>query len=153
MKLRQLVLNASFCSAYLRPYCPIVPKLCRAEFIIRSPDISTRSSKATVRTKKLFSHLELTPLSVQRELVEPHRTDERDVGGLRIEDDVGRRYPESGQLVQHVDDFVRLEVVDEDVGQPKVFDELEVHGDHDVGVVGVVDPRQGLLPSELGIEM
>ena len=150
VKLRQLVLNASFCSAYLRPYCPKIMSGRIYKTVTRYFYAKQQSDSAN---KKLFSHLELTPLSVQRELVEPHRTDERDVGGLRIEDDVSRRYPESGQLVQHVDDFVRLEVVDEDVGQPKVFDELEVHGDHDVGVVGVVDPRQGLLPSELGIEM
>ncbi len=45
--------------------------------------------------------------------------------------------PEAGQLWKNIDDLVGLEVVDEDVGDPEVLDELQVHGDV-LGVGGVV---------------
>ena len=35
--------------------------------------------------------------------------------------------PQPGQLGEHVDDLEGLEVVDEDVGHPKVVDQLQVH--------------------------
>ena len=63
-------------------------------------------------------------LGVQRKLVEPHGTNEGDVGCLTVEDILLGVYPQSGQLGQHVNHLVRLQVVDEDVGHPEVFDKL-----------------------------
>ena len=75
------------------------------------------------------AHLELAALGVQGELVEAHGADEGDVGGLAVHHRPTCVDPEAGQLGEHVDDLVGLEVVDEDVGDPEVLDKLQVHGD------------------------
>ena len=73
--------------------------------------------------------------------------------GLRVEHDLRGRDPQPGQFVEDVDDFVSLEVVDENVGQPEVLDELQVDGHVDICIIGHVDARPGLLPAELGLEV
>ena len=70
---------------------------------------------------------ECTNLRVQWEGVEAHGADEGDVRGLRVEDGVLGRDPQPRVLGQHLDHLERLEVVDEDVGQPQVLDQLQVH--------------------------
>ena len=85
---------------------------------------------------------ELAGLRVQGELVKSHRADEGDVGGLAVQHVLVRVYPQARQLWQHVDHFIRLEVVDENVGQPEVLDELQVHGHHHV-LCRVVWPKWG----------
>ena len=85
---------------------------------------------------------ELAGLRVQGKLVKPHRADEGDVGGLAVQHVLVRVYPQARQLWQHVDHFIRLEVVDENVGQPEVLDELQVHRHHHV-LCRVVWPKRG----------
>lgn len=65
-------------------------------------------------------------LRVQWEGVEAHRAYERDVRGLRVQDGVLGRHPQPRVLRQHLDHFERLEIVNEDVGQPQVLDQLQV---------------------------
>ena len=65
-------------------------------------------------------------LRVQWEGVEAHRAYECDVRRLRVHDGVLGRDPEPRVLRQHLDHLERLEIVDEDVGQPQVLDELQV---------------------------
>ena len=35
--------------------------------------------------------------------------------------------PKSGQLWEDIDDFKRLQIVDENIGKPQVVDQLKVH--------------------------
>ena len=78
-------------------------------------------------------------LSIQRKVVKPHGTDEVDVGGLRVHYLFISRDPQTRVLWQHLHNLhslldnedsnnIRhlegLEVVDEDVGQPELFDQL-----------------------------
>lgn len=95
-------------------------------------------------------YLKLAPLLIQWKLVEPHWTDECDVGGLAVHHRTAGVDPQTGQLGQHVNHFVSLQVVDEDVGDPEILDELQRHGYvlGQGGVVGVgrVDVEPSLLP-------
>ena len=69
-------------------------------------------------------------LSVERKLVKPHGTDEGDVGGLAVQHVLVCVNPETRQLWKNVYHFVGFEIVDENVGHPKVFDEFKIHGHH-----------------------
>ena len=75
---------------------------------------------------------DLTHLCVQWKRVKSHRADESDVRGLGVEDVVLRGDPEAGVLGQNLHDFESLEIVDENVGQPKLVDQLQVHRDQSV---------------------
>ena len=69
-------------------------------------------------------------LSVERKLVKPHGTDEGDVGGLAVQHVLVRVYPQTRQLWKNIYHFVCFEIVDENVGHPKIFDEFKIHGHH-----------------------
>ena len=69
---------------------------------------------------------ELAGLRVKGELVEPHRADEGDVGGLAVQHVLVRVDPQARQLRQHVDHFVGFQVVDKNVRQPQVLDKLQL---------------------------
>ena len=85
---------------------------------------------------------ELAGLRVKGELVEPHRADEGDVGGLAVQHVLVRVDPQARQLRQHVDHFVGFQVVDKNVRQPQVLDKLQVHGDHHL-LRGVIAGSEG----------
>ena len=94
---------------------------------------------------------ELAGLSVKGELVEPHRADEGDVGGLAVQHVLVRVDPQARQLRQHVDHFVGFQVVDKNVRQPQVLDKLQVHGDHHL-LRGVVAGSEGGAKGGLHLE-
>lgn len=72
---------------------------------------------------------------VQREVVEPHGTPERDVGLLTVEDLITVHNEQSGELCEDCEHIDPLEEVDVDVRNPELIDELDVHSD--IGIVRV----------------
>ena len=64
--------------------------------------------------------MKLACLSVERKGIEDHGTDEGDVGGLAVVNPLLGIHPEPRQLRQHFYCLESLEVVDEDVWDPKV---------------------------------
>ena len=97
---------------------------------------------------RVGSHLELTDLKitflkvclgnsmmdlgVERKVIESHGTDEVDVGGLRVHDLLISGDPQPRVFRQHLHHLERLQVVDEDVRQPKLFDQLQVDGNESI---------------------
>ena len=76
------------------------------------------------------ANLEFTDLCVKGEGVKEHGADEGDVGGLAVEHGLLRGYPQAGQLRQHVDHFISLEIVNENIWNPEIFYKFQVHGNH-----------------------
>ena len=114
-----------------------------------------------VTSPSICLFLFLSYLRVEGKRVESHRAYEGDMRGLRVHDVFTSRDPEPGVFAQHLDHLESLEIVDENVGQPELVDELEVHRDHrrlvDVAhVENVVEERVGdsqsrLLPKHVEI--
>ena len=64
-------------------------------------------------------YLKLAYLSVKREEVEDHGTDEGDVGGLAVVDPLPPVYPQSGQLGEDRDCAESFQVVNKYIGNPE----------------------------------
>ena len=71
-------------------------------------------------------------LGIEREVIESHGTDEVDVGGLRVHDLLISGDPQPRVFRQHLHHLECLQVVDEDVRQPKLFDQLQVDGNESI---------------------
>ena len=72
-------------------------------------------------------HLELAPLGVQGEGVKQHWADEGDAGGLAVVDPLPGVYPQSGQFGENINCFECFQVVNENIGNPEVFYQLQIH--------------------------
>ena len=131
----------------------LTPALCWTEWTSSWTSHKSRSQPGTCRSEEftLIKWIERTKLliylSIQRKVIKPHGTDEVDVGGLRVHDLFISRDPQTRVLWQHLHNLhtlldsedsnnIRhlegLEVVDEDVGQPELFDQLQVDGNESV---------------------
>ena len=76
---------------------------------------------------KANTHLEFTDLRVKGEGVEEHGADECDVGGLAVVHPLPGVYPQPSKLGQNINSFKCFQVVDEDVGNPEAFNQLQVY--------------------------
>ena len=53
-----------------------------------------------------------------------------DMCSLTVKDDSVRIYPKSSKFGQDIYHFVSFQIVNENVGEPEIFDKLQVHGNH-----------------------
>ena len=71
-------------------------------------------------------YLKFAPLGIQGEGVKQHGADEGDAGGLAVVDPLLGVYPKTGKFGEDVNCFECLQVVDENIGNPKAFYQLQV---------------------------
>ena len=72
-------------------------------------------------------NLKFADLCVKWEGVKEHGANEGDVGGLAVVDPLGAIYPQSCKLGENINSLEGFQVVDEDVGNPEAFHQLEVY--------------------------
>ena len=74
-----------------------------------------------------YLNLKFAYLSIKRESIKDHGADEGDAGGLAVVDPLPGIYPQPCKLGENINSLEGFQVVDEDVGNPQTFYQLQIY--------------------------